>query len=450
MAISLSRRGFLMRGTLGTAAVTVGLPFLDCFLDTNGTALAATLGGGALPVRFGTWFWGCGMIPERWTPKAVGEQFDLPPQLAPLTAHRKDISIVSGHGVALDGKSNVPHISGNIGFRTGTPMDNWQQIAGPTFDVPIADAIGSGSLYRSLELAADGDPRTTYSYRSATVVNASVPTALDLYHKVFGADFHDPNAAGFTPDPAVMVRRSVLSGITEQRRRLQGMLGAADKARVDQYFTAIREVEGKLALQLQKPPPAAACRVPDKPRELQPNADVAQRRENHRAMAELLAMALACNQTRVFNMAFSIASSDLRQAGEPTAYHQATHEEMIDRTLGYQPAVDRFATLSMEALAEFIAAMAAVPEGDGRLLDNMLIVAHSDVSFAKLHVLTGIPCVFAGKAGGRIRTGLHITGTDQPASRIALTAQQAMGLSVDTWGTDSMRTNRPITELIAS
>lgn len=449
MTGSINRRRFLLRGSLGAAAVTVGLPFLDCFLDSNGEAFAATVGGGRLPVRFGTWFWGCGVIPERWVPKTVGANYDLPPELAPIAAVRDDVSIVSGHSVELDGKSNVPHISGNVGFRTGTPWDSWQQIVGPTFDVPIADSIGSGAYFRSLDLAADGDPKSTYSYRSGTVMNASLPTALELYQKVFGPDFHDPNAAEFTPDPQVMVRRSVLSGVTEQRRRLLGKVGAADKARIDEYFTAIRETEDKLSLQLQKPPPAEACAVPVRPKDFQPNADIAQRRQNHKAMAELLAMALACNQTRVFNMAFSIAASDLRKAGATTAYHQATHEEMIDHSLGYQPTVDQFATTSMEAFAEFVSVMAGITEGSGRLLDNMLIVAHSDVSFAKLHDLNGIPAMFAGRAGGRVKTGIHVAGTNQPASRVALTAQQLMGVQVDTWGTDSMRTNRPITELFA-
>lgn len=447
MSHQTTRRRFLLRGSLGTAAVTVGLPFLDCFLDGNGEALAATVGGGRLPVRFGTWFWGCGVIPERWVPKTVGANYDLPAELAPIAAIRDDVSIVSGYSVPLDGKSNVPHVSGNVGYRTGTPMDNWQQIVGPTFDVAIADTIGAGSYFRSLDLSADGDPKTSYSYRSGTVMNASVPTALELYQKVFGPDFRDPNAARFTPDPQVMMRRSVLSAVTEQRRRLLGKIGAADKARIDEYFTAIREAEDKLSLQLQKPPPAEACVVPTKPKEFQPNADVAQRRQNHKAMAELLAMALACNQTRVFNMAFSIASSDLRKAGAATAYHQATHEEMIDRALGYQPTVDQFATESMEAFADFVTAMTKVKEGSGRLLDNMLIVAHPDVSFAKLHDLNGIPTMFAGRAGGRVKTGIHVAGTNQPASSVALTAQQVMGVQIDTWGTDSMHTNRPITEL---
>ena len=64
MRYPIDRREFL-RGSLAGAAVTVGLPYLDIFLNANGTALAS---GAPLPRRFGTWFFGCGMNPERWAP----------------------------------------------------------------------------------------------------------------------------------------------------------------------------------------------------------------------------------------------------------------------------------------------------------------------------------------------------------------------------------------------
>jgi len=68
-----------LRGMLGGAAVNVALPFLDCFLNGNGTALAAT--GAPLPVRFGTWFWGCGLTPGRWIPDKTGAGYDMKPEL---------------------------------------------------------------------------------------------------------------------------------------------------------------------------------------------------------------------------------------------------------------------------------------------------------------------------------------------------------------------------------
>ena len=445
-----TRRGFLLRGILGGGAVTLGLPLLDAFLDNNGSAFAATLGGGRLPVRFGTWFWGCGMIPDRWQPKKIGADYDLPPQLAPIAAVKQHVSVLTGFDVLLDGKGNLPHLTGNTGVRTGSPTDDWLAIRAPTIDVLIADAIGGGSFFRSLELSADGNPRTSYSFRDGRSMNSATPNAVEFYRKIFGADFNDPNKADFKPDPRIMVRRSVLSGVTEQRRALESSVGAADRARLDQYFTSVREMEGKLALQLQKPPPAEACVVPAEAPAMSGDAtDVEQRKTNHRLMAQMLAMALACNQTRVFNMSFSTAASDLRQAGQTTGYHQNTHEEMVDRSLGYQPTVDFFATRNMEAWADFVSALAAIKEGDGTLLDNMLVFAHSDVSYAKNHDVLGIPVMLAGRAGGKVKTGLHVHGNGETISRVGLTLQQAMGISTDSWGLDAMSTKRPISEIMA-
>lgn len=358
------------------------------------------------------------------------------------------VTILSGFSVSLDGKSNQPHISGNIGLRTGTPVDSWQQIVAPTLDTAIADTVGSGSFFRSLDLSADGNARTSFSYRSGTEMNPSVASPMELYQRVFGVDFHDPNAAEFKPDPRVMARRSVLSAVTDQRRSMMGKLGAADKARVDSYFTAIREVETKLALQLEKPPRAEACVVPQQPADMVPSTDVTERQKAHKLMADLLAMALACNQTKVFNMVFSTATADLRTAGSSTAYHQATHEELVDRTKGYQPTVDAFSTQSMQGWADFVASMAAVKEGDGTLLDNMLVMAHSEVSYAKNHDVNGIPVMLAGRAGGKVKSGIHVASQGDAISRVGLTMQQLMGVPLDGWGTGSMRTNRPVSEIL--
>ena len=162
----------------------------------------------------------------------------------------------------------------------------------------------------------------------------------------------------------------------------------------------------------------------------------------------MLAMALACNQTRSFNMLFSTAASDLRQAGQTTGYHQTTHEEMIDRAIGYQPTVDFFALRSMEAWADFVSALAAVREGDGTLLDNMLVFAHSDVSYAKNHDVTGIPVMLAGRAGGKVKTGIHVNGAGEPISRIGLTIQQVLGVPVESWGLDSINTKRSLGDIL--
>jgi len=449
MRDSISRRSFMLRGVLGGGAVAVGIPILDAFLNDNGSAFAATVGGGRLPVRFGTWFWGCGMIPERWVPQKTGTDYDLPPQLEPIRAVQQHVTILSGFDVMLDGKPNLPHISGNTGVRTGESAETWQGIKAPTFDVLISDAIGSGSYFRALDLSLDGNPQTSYSFRNGSTLNASVPNPVELYQKVFGTDFHDPNKADFKPDPKFMVRKSVLSGVAEQRRALLAKVGTADRMRLDQYFTSVREMEEKLSLQLQKPPPAEACVRPDAPAPIRGDiTDIGVRKANHKLMTQLLGMALACNQTRVFNMNFDTAAAELRRAGDTTGYHQSTHEELVDRSIGYQPTVDKFAVGSMEAWADFVQTLAGIKEGAGTLLDNLLVVAHSEVSFAKNHDVAGIPVMLAGRAGGRVKSGIHVKGSGEPISRIGLTAQQVMGVPVDSWGGGAMRSNRAVSEVL--
>ena len=439
----ISRRGFL-RGTLQGAAVGVGLPLLNCFLDDSGKAFAAS--GRRIPVRFGTWVWGCGFIPELWIPTATGTEFELPAHLAPLEPYRDRLALLSGFDVKLDGVPNKPHITGCLGLRTGIPVPDLK-VKAPTLDVLISDQIGD-TRFRSIEVCSAGIQRS-YSYRDAGSPNPSEISPLALYSRLFGEGFQDPNAAQFTPDPRYMVHKSVLSATQEERRALMGEVGAEDRQRLDEYFTSIRELEQKLALQLEPPAPVEHFEMPDAPPETPVDSEMENVMENHRLMAGLLARALQCNQTRVFIVLFSDTASNLRRPGSSSTHHTLTHEEPVDPELGHQREVAWFAEKSMIAWREFLDALSAIPEGDGTLLDNCLVLAHSDCSIAKAHAVEGIPVMVAGNAGGGVRTGFHMAGKADPISRIGLTVQQARGLQVDRGGVLSMETNRVIPELLA-
>jgi len=89
---TINRRRIL-KGMLGGSAVTVALPLLDCFLNTNGTAFAS---GQALPVCFGTWFWGLGFNPGRWEPATAGKITEFGPELAGLTPYKDKVNVYSG------------------------------------------------------------------------------------------------------------------------------------------------------------------------------------------------------------------------------------------------------------------------------------------------------------------------------------------------------------------
>jgi hypothetical protein len=428
MAIDLSRRT-AMKGLFGGASVTIGLPLLDCFLNVNGTAMAAT--GAPLPIRFGTWFWGLGVNPNRWFPDKAGPDYDLKPELAPIAALRHKINVLGNFNVLLDGALTAER---------GLP--------GESFDVTISDLIGGRSRFRSLEVSATGDARNSLSGRGGGNLNPSEGSAAGLYQRLFGIGFKDPNSATFEPDPQVMARRSVLSAVSEERQALISSVGAADRQKLDQYFTSIRQLENQLDTELTKPEPLKACAVPKAVGERPINAEIENVVTNHELMTDLLVMALACDLTRVVNMMFNNGASSLTRIGSTITHHQLTHEEALDNRLGYQPEATYFLNKVMEAWVYFAQALDNVKEGDRTLLDNSLIFAHSETEFAKFHTIDNIPMMTAGSAGGRVKTGIYVDGEGTAVSRVGLTIQQAMGVSVDRWGTKSMETNKTIGEML--
>lgn len=442
----LATRRRVLQGMMGGAAVSVGLPFLDCFLDTNGTALAAT--NQALPVVYGTWYWGLGFNPGRWEPGKVGKIEALGPETQVLDPIKHKMNFFSGLKVHLDGRPSITHFTGNMSLLTGTTPSSGS-IVTPTIDTLIADHIGATTRFKSIELTATGNAKHMYSYRPGGVFQPAEASPAELYTRIYGSGFRDPNAAEFTPDPQVLARRSVLTAVKEQRQDLQKMLGASDRARLDEYFTSLRQLEQQLDIQLTKPAPLAACSLPEQPEQGPLGTDVDIVTANHRLLARLAAHAFACDQTHVVNLAFSDMTSSLRRAGSPMIHHIYTHEEAVDEKLGYQPNATFFINRNMEGLLEYLTVLDSIKEGGGTLLDRALIMAISDTGYARTHSLDNIPMMTAGSAAGRIKTGLHIAAPGDPATRLGLTVQQALGMSLNSWGTASMTTSKTITEILA-
>lgn len=441
----------ILRGALHGSAVAVALPFLDLFLDGNGEALAAT--GAPIPTRFGTWFWGCGVNTARWFPDKVGRDYDLKAELQPIAPFRDKVTVFSNFNCILDGKPNLVHWSGAMATLAGSaPLKggvNGGTTEYPTIDCLISDHIGKSSRIRSLEVACTGQPSVSYSMRAGSTVNPSEVDPVNLYKRLFGAEFQDPNKAEFTPDPAIMLRQSVLSSVKDDRDDLIRKLGSADRARVDQYFTSLRQVEQQLGQMLEKPAPAEACLVAKQPGSSQLGPTWEMATEAHDMLGQLTVMALACNQTRVFNVALSNAGSNLRKSGDPVSFHELTHEEPVDEKLGYQPKATFFIERSMETFASMLKMMDGVKEGAGTLLDHSLVLATSESNFAKIHSVDNLPIMVAGQGGGKWKSGQHIDGKGDPSSRVGLTIQQAMGMPVTSWGDGAMKTSKPIGELMA-
>ena len=374
--------------------------------------------------------------------------FDLPDEIAALAPVQEHINLYTNFHVFKDDAPNLCHHSGWVVLRSGIAPMTSQNKAGETIDVAVSRQIGNATRFRSLSATATGDNRNSFSYEGGNSVNVPEWSPLRFYQRLFGEEFQNPNAETFTPDPKVMVRKSALSAVQEDTKKLEQTLGANDRARLDQYFTGLRDLERRFDLQLTKPDPREACIVLEEPEILPTGLDADLVAKRHRMMTDLMLMAVACDQTRVFNMFYAHAFSSTIRPGYDKPHHTATHEEAVNAELGYQPNVSWFTRRAMDEWAYYVDALANFKEGDGSLLDNSFIYATTDQSFAKLHAIDGIPMFSAGTAGGRVKTGLHVDGGGSPGCRLGYTAQRLMGLDIESWGDKSNTTSSEIGEIL--
>jgi len=443
-AAKLASRRRVLKGMLAGSAVTVGLPFLDCFLNENGTAVAAT--GQSLPSIYGSWSWSLGLNPGQWEPPTVGKITRMGRETAALERFKDKINLYGGLSVFTAGKSPSVHYTGVHAPLTGQVLSTIDPVPA-SIDTIIADHIGASTRFRSLQMVADGNARLTPSYRPGGIQQPGEISPAAMYARVFGPEFIDPNSANFKPDPRTMARQSVLSAVRYQSKSLEKLLGASDRARLDEYFTSLRQLEQQVDLQLQKPAPLPTCSPPE------PVADPGSGKEvevvvaTHKLHAKIAAHALACDQTRVFNLAYTCGASGVYVKGDPQSHHVLTHEEPVDSELGCQRRVAYLNMRSMGAFADLLEALSAVREGDKTLLDRALILGVTDHGYARAHTLDAIPMITAGSANGRMKTGLYVVANRDPVTRLSLTVQQALGLPVGTWGVESMQTSKAISEV---
>jgi hypothetical protein len=436
----LTRRSVL-RGMLGGTAVSVALPFLDCFLNEQGTALAS---GAPLPPVFGSWFQNLSLNPGRWKPDRVGAGFQNNVELKVLDPFRERMNVISGTKYFLDGRPLETHVSGvQIATMGSLPFG---ATSDPSLDTFIAEVIGPRTRFRSVDIALSGG-RQSLSRGKGGVINPSEPSPAALYTRLFGPDFRDPNAAQFTPDPHDMARRSVLSALADERRQIMTSVGAADRARLDAYFTSVRQVEQQLDIALTAPAPIESCRKPELAPQDEPGKTVGAVEKNNKLFAQLVAHAIACDQTRVFNVNFG--TQGLRTPGGVRDWHSLTHEEPIDPQLGYQKDVTWFINFATGTFAQFLHELDGYREGAGSVLDRAVVLWQTDHGYARTHTMDDLPILTIGGGAGRLKTGLHLVATGDPSARVGLTVQQVMGVSINSWGRLSNKTSKPLTELLA-
>ena len=422
----ITRRSVL-RGLGRTGAVAVALPWLEWMAGADGAWAC-----GGLPKRFGLFFWGNGNLPEYWNPTGEGTEWELSEQLMPLADLKDKITVVSGMTVKVPNEE--PHESGMAGILTGQALhiegDDWS-VQGPTIDQVIAQEIGGDTLYRSLQTtASDCNGR---SYTGPDSRNPAEADPFALYERRFGENFRAPGEEG-SVDPRLGLRRSVLDAVMEDISSLDARQGTSDRARLDHHLTGVRELETRLARLEEDPPNLEACsRAPEPTASFDDIEGHVQMAERNLVMAELTAMALACDQTRVFGHYISDPVGGILLPGASGGHHSLTHDEPDP-----QPECNEINTQIIACLADFLAARDAIPEGEGTVLDSCVIMATTDVSRGRTHSLDDFPIVLAGGGCGALKTGLHYRSTGQEnASKVLLSVIRAMDILLADFGTEN-------------
>ena len=441
-----ARRGGLdrrtvLRGLLGGAAIGIGLPALETFLHPNGDAWAD---GGAIPTRLGLFYWGNGNVASSWVPSRTGQgsAWSLSPTLSPLEPHKSRLTVVSGLTLRLPNTS--PHHPGACGILTGRKLvDPLLGFSYPsaTFDQVAADTLGAATTFRSLEFGAVAEGGL--SFRSAVSRNPAEDSPHALFARVFGNGAVSTGGL-WAANPTVALRRSVLDAIRDDATRLRGRVGLSDQRRLDAHFTAIRELETRLA-RLDAPPVTTdICAVPDEPARDYPDLNGRpQIREKNLVMSKILALALACDQTRVFSNFLTYPISDVLFPNARLGHHQMTHDEPAPQTGVVD--IQRFI---MSCFGDMLQAFEDIEEGDGTLLDHLAVLATSDNGESRTHSFDEWPVLIAGPAGGRLLNDVHVRRTQSDStSHAVLSLLRAVGVQRAEWGEDDNRVEDGVSEI---
>lgn len=432
----ISRR-HILRGMAWGSAVSVSLPILECMLDTHGRALAD---GTPLPKCFGVFFWGNGVRLASYVPSSVGS-YELSETLKPLANVKDYVSVVSGYDIKSGNER--PHHAGAVGILTGAPMVQQAPPGAPfasTFSAPsidqiIANWVGGKTRFKSVELGispsvstVEGTTLRYLSHNGPDNPNPPEYFPQAFYSRVFGMGFKNPGAAN-QPDPRLALRRSVLSIVRDDVTSLRNRLGKSDQVRIDQHFDSIRALENQILATEQAAPPPSACGMPGEIHDTPGDANLS---ATMGIMAGLMALTLACDQTRVFSMLFSgsVGSTVYPELKIAATHHNLTHDEA-----GAQPQVQLITLFIMQRLASLLESLKTIQEGDRTLLDRCIILATSDCAEGQLHSINNYPIVVAG--GGRgalVQPGIHIKGDHANTSDVLLTLTQAMDIPITEFG----------------
>jgi hypothetical protein len=422
----LDRRTFL-RG----AGVAVGLPLLDAMIPAW-TALAQT--AASPKPHMGFMYLPHGAIMDQWTPVAEGTGFELTPILKPFAAFQKQLTIISG----LENKGAIAPpvhaLSPGTWLSGVTPPEGQEPHAAVTVDQVAAAHLGQDTPLPSLEVATEGRggngnacDRTygcsygnTISFRTPTTPLPMEADPRKLFERLFGQ--------GDTPQERKAIAKqysSILDLVVSEAADLRKNLDAQDRARLGDYLESVREIERRV--QKMEERDLTSLDLPDVP-----VGSTFDQRLN--LMFDMIALAYQANLTRVFSfmMAGEGSNQTYNHIGVSDAFHPLSHHQNDN---GRKAKLVKIQTYHSQAFAKFLTKLAAMPDGDGSMLDHSILLYGSNMSNSNAHNHFPLPTLVVGGGCGKIKGGQHLKYPDQTQlSNLLLTLLDRAGVHVDKVG----------------
>ena len=417
----LSRRGFLA-GMGASAALAPFVPLLN-----------ASGAESATPKRLVLFFTPHGMVRDNWISKDGGGQWSLGPILEPLSHHQDKLVLVDGLTMLGEETLGAPHTKGLPLLWTASPLlddDTFERDDGDgvytygwnsarSFDQLIAEELASDTPYRSLEFGVrtgSSHPGHRMIYSGAGAPLASQDDPYRSLTRLFGA-----GSTAAELEQLNAQRGSILDLVKSDLYRLENRVPKADRIKIESHLDAIRDIEKTVASGI-------ACEPPEIPGGLS-TTNMADIPQVFAAQLELMARAMACDLTRVMSMQFSVGENDhivYDWLGvDYEIHHLITHEN----TVAANADVSLIYTWYAQQVAYFLDLLAEIPEGDGTVLDNTLVLWGSEISRGWDHSFENMPFVLAGGCGGAIQTNQILRAPGVEHNRLLVSACHAMGVT---------------------
>jgi Protein of unknown function (DUF1552) len=425
----LSRRTFL-----NGMGVTIALPLLESMLPA---ATPAAQTAAKARTRLGCIYFPHGATMDKWTPAVEGSTFDLSEILQPLKPFQDRVNVISdlSHPQAYGGGSaTANHNRSAATFLSGAHAEAGPRAhLGVTLDQFAAQHIGQETALPSIELTIEDASlscgeglscayRDTISWQGPTSPLPMQNNPQVVFERLFGDGSTDAERRGRRE-----LSISLLDSVLGEASALQRKLPAADRYRVDQYLTDVREIERRI----QKAADQASTELtlPNAP------AGVPKDVEEHiKLMLDLQVLAWQADITRITTllMAKELSNAVYPKSGVRDAFHILSHHSNVRENQ------DRFAVLNryhVGLLAYLLAKLQSIQDGDGTLLDHSIILYGSAMSDGNQHNHAPLPIILAGGASGQLKGGRHIRNPkDTTMSNLLLALLDKLNIPTEKFG----------------